>query len=188
MTESSKQFEAIFQRHHKPLCDVAYNFVRDPEIAKDIVQDVFLKLWRNIQHIELSDQIGGYLFKATTHTALNHLRNNGKTISIEQNPSVDKKVMTMQTPSQEDFSELETIVENAIDKLPARCRVIYLLSRNEGLKYNQIAETLGLSVKTVENQMTIALERIRGEVLPYLRPQGPLVFTSLLTSFFSMFF
>lgn len=175
MQQPSKQFEAIFLRHHKSLCDVAFTFVKDKDAAKDIVQEVFLKLWKNIGHVELSEQIGSYLFKATTHTALNHLRGGEKTIRIEQHPAIDKHVMTLSTGSPSEFSELENLVDKAIERLPPRCRVIYLLSRHEGLKYSQIAETLGLSIKTVENQMSIALERMRAELLPYLGSRAPIV-------------
>lgn len=176
MIEASKQFESIFRNHHKLLCDFAFNFVRDKDAAKDIVQDVFLKLWKNIDNVEVSDRIGNYLFKATAHTALNHLRGNERMFRINDNSDLDRSMALSQDTNGTEFSELEVLVERAIDRLPPRCKVIYLLSRHEGLKNRKIAETLGLSVKTVENQMTIALEKLRNEILPYIKHEIILIF------------
>ena len=170
MAQPSKQFESIFRAHHRALCNFAFNLVRDKDAAKDIVQDVFFKLWKNIGSLELSDQIGSYLFKATAHTALNHLRGSGRLFHVPDE-SLFERAPAMDGSQHAEFSELEVLVEKAIDSLPPRCKAVYLLSRHEGLKNHEIAETLGLSVKTVENQMTIALEKMRNMVLPYVRHQ-----------------
>lgn len=174
--EPSKQFESIFRNHHKRLCDFAFNFVRDKDAAKDIVQDVFLKLWKNIDKVEISSHIGNYLFKATAHTALNHLRGNVRVCRIEDDSVLDRRMPLSHDTNSTEFSELEGLVDRAIDRLPPKCKVIYLLSRHEGLKNQKIAETLGLSVKTVENQMTIALEKLRNEILPYIKHEVILIF------------
>jgi RNA polymerase sigma-70 factor, ECF subfamily len=164
----SLNFESVFRQHHPALCNLAYNLVHDSEAAKDIVQEVFLKLWKNRQSIEIGDQIKNYLFKATAHTALNHLRYNKRLIRIEQEPSIQEKLEAPGHPEEAGFKELELKLREAIDHLPPKCRAIYILSRHEGLKYPQIAETLGLSIKTVENQMTIALQKLRDGLKPFL--------------------
>lgn len=170
-----EEFEKLFRLHHKALHNLAYNLVRESDIAKDVVQEVFTKLWQNRDRLEFGNQISHYLFKATSHTALNHLRSARKFVSAE-----GEHFLHLHTsPGTDDlqFKELEGKVREAIDRLPPKCRVIYLLSRQEGLKYQQIAETLEISIKTVENQMGIALEKLRADLKTYLPPLlGVLVF------------
>jgi RNA polymerase sigma-70 factor (ECF subfamily) len=161
-------FESAFRQHHSSLCNLAYNLVHDTDASKDIVQEVFLKLWKNRETIEMGEQIKSYLFKATTHTALNHLRYHKKLIRIDQEPEIQNTLLAPAHSEETGFKELELKLREAIDLLPPKCKVIYLLSRHEGLKYPQIAETLGLSVKTVENQMTIALQKLRDGLRPFL--------------------
>jgi RNA polymerase sigma-70 factor, ECF subfamily len=163
-----EEFEKLFRLHHKALHNLAYNLVRDKDIAKDIIQEVFLKLWQNRDRVEFGDQIKHYLFKATSHTALNHLRSSKKTVSTEQ-----ENFDYLKAPSGSDellYKEFEVRVREAIERLPPKCKTIYLLSRHEGLKYQQIAETLDISIKTVENQMGIALEKLRADLKEYLPP------------------
>lgn len=164
---SPTDFEHLFRTHNRALCDLAYNLVRDKDVAQDIVQDVFFKLWKNREKTVFGDQIRHYLFKATAHTALNHLRFNKKLIGLEDSV----QAYTLAAPAhagEAGFRELELKVRQSIDRLPPKCRAIYLLSRQEGLRYQEIADALELSVKTVENQMGIALEKLRHDLKPFL--------------------
>lgn len=160
------EFETLFKKHNKALCDLAYNLIRDKDAAKDVVQDVFLRLWKNRETLNFEDQIKHYLFKATSHTALNHLRSSKKVIKLEED--LLKNVVTPPQTTELGYQELETKIRNAIDKLPPKCKTIYLLSRHEGLRYQEIADTLNLSLKTVENQMGIALEKLREELRSFV--------------------
>jgi RNA polymerase sigma-70 factor (ECF subfamily) len=163
-------FGHLFRLHHKSLCDLAYNIVVDKDAAKDIVQEVFIKLWGNREKLTFGDQIKHYLFKATAHTAYNYVRSHKRVSPLEDYSGLS----TLQTfPGTErvEYKELEIRARQAIDKLPPKCKAIYILSRHEGLKYQEIANTLGLSIKTVENQMGIALEKLRNELKPFLSPE-----------------
>lgn len=164
--KGSKNFEQIFREYYKPLCDFAYNILHDKDLAKDSVQEVFLKLWKNREQVEMGDSIKHYLFKAASHTCLNHLRFNRKIIRLENNSLF--QIAAYSTTEEAGYKELELRTREAIDKLPPKCKMVYLLSRQEGLKYNEIAETLNISVKTVENQMGIALEKLRNDLKPFL--------------------
>lgn len=164
---SSIDIEGLFRQHHKGLCDLAFNIVRDGDAAKDIVQEVFMKLWGNREQLTFGDQIKHYLFKATAHTAYNHIRFYKKIIPLEDLVN-DKTMLAYAGTDGVEYKELEVRVRHAIDKLPPKCKTIYILSRHEGLKYQEIADTLELSVKTVENQMGIALEKLRTELKPFL--------------------
>lgn len=173
------QFEGIFKKHHKELCDLAYNLVRDQDSAKDIVQDVFIKVWRNRDKIEFGNQLKAYLFKATTHTAYNHLRSFRRILRLDDATDLENKAVSPQGAEDPGFWELEHVIQNAISRLPPKCRVIYQLSRQEDLTYQQIADTLNLSIKTVENQMSIALSKLRTQLQPYLTPEFLILLASL---------
>ena len=160
-------FEKLFRLYNKDLCNLAFNLVRDKDAAKDIVQDVFLKLWKNRGEVSFGEQIKHYLFKATAHTAMNHIRFNKKIIRVEDDTMLHN-IQASANHQEIGYTELELRVRQAIDKLPAKCKTIYLLSRHEGLKYQEIADTLDLSIKTVENQMGIALEKLRQQLKPFL--------------------
>jgi RNA polymerase sigma-70 factor (ECF subfamily) len=161
------EFEALYLKHHNYLIDLAYNIVRDRDSAKDVVQEVFVKLWKKRNTVEFGDQIKHYLFKATSHTSLNHLRSQRKTYRIDDFEQI-KHIASPSGTETASFKELELRSRQAIDRLPPQCKTIFLLSRQEGLKYQEIADTLGLSVKTVENQMGIALEKLRQDLKPFL--------------------
>src|SRR5690606_4592736 len=134
------------------LCNLAYNMVLDAAAAKDIVQEVFMQLWRNRQQVEFGPSIKGYLFKATAHLALNHLEKEKRINVFRENVRNELAAQVDHSNQSLEIQELELKVRESIEKLPPKCRAIYLLSRQEGLSYKQIAEHLELSPKTVENQ------------------------------------
>lgn len=161
------EFETLYIKYHKDLISLAYNIVRDKDAAKDVVQEVFVKLWKNKESVQFGDLIKHYLFKATAHTSFNHLRTQRKFYRLEDFEAV--KDIAAQTGSETTgFRELELRSRQAIDRLPPQCKAIFILSRHEGLKYQEIADTLGLSIKTVENQMGIALEKLRQDLKPFI--------------------
>jgi RNA polymerase sigma-70 factor (ECF subfamily) len=163
-------FESLFQTHHKSLCSLAYNIVGDKDAAKDIVQDVFFKLWKNRNEIDFGGKIRNYLFRATSHASLNYLRFNKKILHLSNADELESLHLSPSSDEQTLYSELEVRVRKAIDKLPPKCKAIYLMSRHEGLKYQEIADTLEISLKTVENQMGIALQKLREELKPFITP------------------
>jgi RNA polymerase sigma-70 factor, ECF subfamily len=160
-------FGKLFRQHHAGLCNLAYNIVGDTDAAKDIVQEVFVKLWNNRGQLTFGEQIKHYLFKATAHTSYNHLRANKRIAPLEEYTGLNMLETTVGTEGVE-YKELEVRARQAIDRLPPKCKTIYILSRHEGLKHQEIADTLGLSIKTVENQMGIALEKLRNDLRPFL--------------------
>jgi RNA polymerase sigma-70 factor, ECF subfamily len=166
-TLTPQSFDTLFLAHHRELLNLAYNILRDKDSAKDAVQEVFTQLWKNRDTIQFGDQIKHYLFKATSHTSLNLLRNLKKSHKLDDYKELASLVAPSGTESA-DFKELDLRIRQAVDRLPPQCKAIFLLSRHEGLKYHEIAETLGLSIKTVESQMGIALEKLRQDLKPFL--------------------
>jgi RNA polymerase sigma-70 factor, ECF subfamily len=160
-------FDDVFSKYHRELLDLSYNILRDNDSAKDVVQDVFTNLWKNRQTIEFGDQIKHYLFKATSHTSLNVLRHQKRSYRLDDYNEVLGLIAPAGVESA-GFRELELRIRQAVDRLPPQCKIIFILSRHDGLKYHEIAETLDLSVKTVESQMGIALEKLRQDLKPFL--------------------
>jgi RNA polymerase sigma-70 factor, ECF subfamily len=166
MSEITLQFEQLFKSHYKLLCNISNNIVKNSRAAEDIVQDVFMKLWQKKDELQIHSNIGGYLYRATTNASIDYLKQNSNVISLKQvnyyqatDDAAEKNVMQ---------KELQKSIDKALRNLPPKCRAIFVLSRFEGMKYKEIAQHLGLSVKTVENQMGIALDKLKTELKPFL--------------------
>ena len=163
-------YEAIFRQWYAPLVATTSALLRDRGPAEEIVQDVMLELWRRRETLTLEQSLRAYLFQASRNRALNHLRR--LRVETRGEPTI---AATMPTPEQADAevreSELRAAIESAIAGLPDRCREVFELSRIHGLKYAEIATTLGISVKTVEAQMGKALRVMREKLAAWL-PAG----------------
>jgi RNA polymerase sigma-70 factor (ECF subfamily) len=162
-------FELLFHRYYVRLCGFANKFLNDQEASKEIVQEVFLKIWNDRQNIDPDDSLKSYLFKIAQNMSLNRLRR----IKVELKYIEIYKLVYLENS---DFSayesllakELEKNIAIAIDKLSPECKKIFNLSRIEGLKYIEIALRLNISVKTVETQMSKALRLLKQELSDYL--------------------
>ena len=165
MSDTEHNFETLYKTFYKSLRNAAENIVRDPEAAHDIVQEVFVKLWHRKDDLAFIMHPKAYLYRSVFNTAITYLNNNKKKASIE-----DSKIEASDTSDSEILTkELLTHIEAAIEKLPPKCKAIFVLSRFEEMKYKEIAETLGLSLKTVENQMGIALSKLKEELKKYMK-------------------
>lgn len=162
-------FELLFRKYYVRLCCFANKFLNDPEEAREIVQDVFLKLWEARDDIKPEDSLNSYIFSVTRNKCINKLRRR----NIE---SKYTEILQLVYAENREISPHDSLLANelgnefsvAIEKLPARCREIFDLSRIEGLRYNEIAIMLHISVKTVEAQMSKALKILRFELKDYL--------------------
>ncbi len=172
--ESSEDYslmhiEKIFRAHHTMLCNVAYAMVKDKSTAEDIVQDVFLNLWKKRTELVIDTNLKGYLYRAVSNSCLNYLQSHHKK-NFKLYEKFDDYQVGFELPHDKmDYQRLERMIQDAIDRLPPRCKAIFVLSRFEGLKQQQIADTLQLSLKTVENQMGIALAKLREDLKGYLK-------------------
>ncbi|MDO9340973.1 MAG: RNA polymerase sigma-70 factor [Bacteroidales bacterium] len=162
-------FELLFRKYYVRLCSFANKFLNDPDQAKEIVQEVFVKIWERRKDIDPEDSLKSYLFKVAQNLSINKLRRK----KVESRYTEIYKLVYIE---QQEFSahesllarELEENIACSIGKLPAECRKVFELSRIEGLKYKEIADTLHISVKTVEAQMSKALRFLRIELSDYL--------------------
>lgn len=124
--------------------------------ARDVVQESFMAVWEKIEEGEKISDIKSYLYRTVYNNALSLLRKR-----IESAGEASEILADEPTEEMVDTSERDAIIWSAIDSLPERCREVFLLSKRDGLSNAEIAEQLGVSVKTVENQMTKAFSRLR---------------------------
>ncbi|HEY8484358.1 MAG TPA: RNA polymerase sigma-70 factor [Longimicrobiales bacterium] len=157
-------FEALFRTFAPWLCTFVARYVGSRAAAEDLVQDLFLALWKNRSELRIERSVSTYLFNAAKNRALNYLRN-------EQTREWFRAALLERSdlPSTIDESEILELldVQKAIEDLPPRCRLIFTLNRQQGLTYDEIADSLGLSIKTVETQMGRALKALRAKLLSF---------------------
>ena len=157
-------FEKLFRRYFTPLMAFSRRILGDEDDAREVVHQVFIKLWERRSEIDLSTSLKSYLFTAVNNRSLNVIRDRKKFSSEE----VPERVGEWDVSAQIESMELEEKIKEAIDSLPEKCREVFELNRFEGLKYGEIAEKLGISIKTVENQMSKALKILREQLARYL--------------------
>ncbi len=165
-------FEALFRLHYRPLCAFAIGYVKDADRAEDLVQDLFFRLWLDREKVNITTSVKAYLYAAVRNRCLNAVKVGTRMRVL--NEEVDDHVQEEER-SEDEHSERIARVQAAIELLPEERRKVFKLSRYEGLKYHEIAERLGISVKTVENQMGKALKTLREE-LADLMPLLPWLF------------
>lgn len=154
-------YEVIFKKYYKELHRFAFSYVRDPSIAEEMAQEVFLYMWEKRKKIEIQTTLKTYLYSAVKNKCLNYIK---LELPKQQSMADISEVMLSVSSPRKDEGENEQLkryIQKAIDALPKKCRRIFLLSRNAGMTYEEIAEELDLSKKTVENQMGIALKKLR---------------------------
>lgn len=166
--DEEKFFEYLFHTHYAPLCKSVYNIVRDRDAAEDIVQDVFIKVWRRRAELDISRSIQSYLFRSCMNTALNYLKKSQKNTSIE-NENLHTVAYSSHQPEEGlEFQEVSNKVQEALNTLPPKCKIVFSMSRYEDLSYADIASTLNISVKAVEKHMSKALKIMREYLKAYL--------------------
>lgn len=160
-------FEVIFKMHYGKLCQYLLMLFKNQSIVDNIAQDVFLYIWENREKITIKKSLQAYLFSAGRYKAINHIRDvKSHTHIIEGNIYRENDLETSSDQVLE-MKELNHIVEEAIKSLPDRCQQIFRLSRDQDLSNKEIAKILNISVNTVENQMSIALKKLRSHLKPY---------------------
>jgi RNA polymerase sigma-70 factor (ECF subfamily) len=162
--------ERLFREHYATLCTFAHGYLASDDAAEDLVQDLFVAIWRNpARWRDAGDALRPLLFVAARNRALDLLKH--QRVRERHAPSL-ALVLEESTPPAADalltHHEVQRALEGAIAALPDRAREIYRLSRGHGLTSRQIAERLGISVKTVETQMGRSLKRLRIALAGYL--------------------
>lgn len=160
-------FDFFFNYYYPGLCIYAQKMGSiSKEEARDVVQDVFVKFWNDREKLDVLFSIRSYLFVSVKNKYLDLLRKKNRNIKIQE--ITDQHDITDESFESFVLSELESLFNNSLNKLPERCREIFEMSRLHGLKNREIATKLNLSEKTVENQVTKALHILKEELKDYL--------------------
>ncbi|MGE4586493.1 MAG: RNA polymerase sigma-70 factor [Mangrovibacterium sp.] len=168
-------FRSVFLLYFEPLVLFARAYVADEETAKDMVQDVFSRFWQRRLSLQKQTRLKAYLYQATRNHCLNYL----KRIKVEAR--YEKQVrdhhrdllLNLEALSHLEFgtvtvNELQASLEQAVCRLPGKCREVFELSRYDGMKNEEIARELNISLKTVEGHITRALKQLKDQLKPFL--------------------
>ena len=165
-TDSELAIEVLFSMHYEYLCINVNLLIHDTQSSEDIVQEVFSEVWKKRQTINIKSSIKGYLRRAAINKTLNMIRSKRFIIDeANEHTQVFSKEHSIQKALEGE--ELQVKINSAIDKLPKKCKLIFSMSRFEELSYKEIAESLDISVKTVENQISKALRIMKEEFPEY---------------------
>lgn len=161
-------FETIFRTYYERLCNYANTILNDMDEAEEMVQSAFLNVWEKHDTLEIHTSVKSYLYRAVHNSCLNRVKH--YKVRKTYGDSVKNQTELLHDDASQDLvgRELDSIVANAIDSLPDQCKLVFKLSRFENLTYAEIAEQLGISVKTVENHMVKALKVLREKLKDYL--------------------
>jgi len=168
------EFSEIYSTYYPKLKRFAKEYVLYEEDAENIVQDIFMYLWENADLLNTVLNLNAYLFTLIKHKCIDFLRgqiiekNHNKT--VQQNFEMEFKLTSLKSFTYNALTEenIDKIINEAIDSLPNRCREIFIMSRMDLLKYREIAAQLNISINTVENQMSIALHKLKIKLKNYI--------------------
>lgn len=153
----------IFEENWELLYSIAFRILGDSDIAKDVVQEVFLTIWENRSKTSIKS-LGAYLAQATKFGALKMIRD-GKS---KQHISLDGLDTQAEMHDELEFKEFTEEVKSMLDTLPEKCKAVFLLSRESQMSNQEIADELGLSKRTVETHISNALKHLRKELKTHL--------------------
>lgn len=160
--DDEKALKELFDMYFGKLVETAMYYVNDHSAAQEIVSDVFIKLWNNRSNLEKIININSYLFTAIKRQSLNYIRDNNKKLHLSLDESDHDIIVELNSPEEMLLSkEFVEILNHAVQELPSKCRLVYSLVKDDGMKYIEVAETLNISIKTVEMHVGKALKRIK---------------------------
>lgn len=163
-----RAFEIVFKKYYVRLSHFVFQYVENMPDAEELVQESFLNIWEKRQSLDINTSFRSYLYAAVKNRALNLIRNTNRrkghlsVISSFRNNEADAL-------SELSVNEINDQLFMAVEKLPPKCRKIFQMSRIEGLKHKEIAAQMDVKVKTVENQIGIALKYLRGHLSEFLK-------------------
>lgn len=158
-------FDILFRKYYAALCRFSYAMCLSEEDAEESIQDLFVHLWEKSSVINIETSLKAYLYTSARNYTLNAMKKR----QIVRNYLNEYAENGSLQEQEEKISEAEIgqLIQMGVDTLPEKCREIFILSKQEGLTYDEIAEYLNISKKTIENQMGIALRKLRD----YLQPK-----------------
>ncbi|MDR1524504.1 MAG: RNA polymerase sigma-70 factor [Tannerella sp.] len=163
-------FEKVFRLYYAPLCLYSSGITGRKDVSEEVVQDVFYNIWRDRETVRISHSVKNYLYGAVRNLSLRYLEN----LSVRERylKSLPDAASEPSPQEQMEYRELENLVNVTLNKLPKRRLQIFKMHRLDGKKYKEIAESLSISVKTVEAEMTKVYKTLRQEIEKYTYNHG----------------
>ena len=161
------QFEVLFKEYYQSLCQFAMKYVKNIEQSEEVVQDTFYNIWKNKASLNITTSIKAYLYTAVRNNCLQQLRVRSLDTKYETYYKSHYANESINPVDELNAKELSIVINKALNSLPEKCRIIFTMSRDEGLKYHEIAEKLSISIKTVEANMGKALKHFRTYLKDY---------------------
>lgn len=158
-----KAFETLFHSYYRYLCLYATKILKNDSAAEEIVQDFFVKFWEKREHIFVETSIKSYLFRSVKNQCINYVQHNNTKIRHAQNVLAEVENNFSDDDNYPEI-DLSRKIEESINSLPEKRKAIFRLSRQDGLKYHEIAKKLNISIKTVETQMSLAIKTLRDKL------------------------
>jgi len=154
-------YKEVFFTYYTPLLRFARTFVDDRQTAEEIVSDVMMKIWEKRKDLPSISNLRVYLYISTKNASLNYLAKQKKVeiVSIE-NLNLDFACHSLNPEQLMISAEMMRLINNAINTLPPRCKLVFKLVKEDGLPYKEVADILDISIKTIDNQLAIALRKI----------------------------
>lgn len=162
-------FTQLFFLYRHKLYSFLLRLTESPEMTEDVIQDVFLKLWKDRENLVNIEQFGGYIYRMAQHHALNAFRRMAKEALVMAELTRTTAVASADADDQLNIREVREKLQYALDHLPPKQKLVYTLSREQGLKHEEIARQLNISPSTVNNHMIAALRTIRQQLGPHLQ-------------------
>lgn len=159
-----KSFELLFNTHCSNMLQYATTMLKDSDDAEDIVQQVFVQLWAKREAVVVETSIKSYLYRAVHNSCLNKIKQQVVRSGYANDYQHIGNTATASVAQLLENKELAVEIQKALDELPEQCKRIFAMSRFEQLKYQQIADALGINVKAVEHQMGKALKHLRNKL------------------------
>jgi RNA polymerase sigma-70 factor, ECF subfamily len=164
-----QSFKQLFDTYHGRLYSISYHMMRDSAKAKDIVQEVFIKLWNTRERVKVTTSLDAYLKRAVINTTLNVIESDKRHSIISLfTPTVSSQLDRHTTADSHEANDLQRAIDQAILSLPARTRAVFVLVRMEEMSYDQASASLNISNKAVEKEMMKALRLLRDQLRNYL--------------------
>jgi RNA polymerase sigma-70 factor (ECF subfamily) len=162
-------FRQLFDIFAPGLMRFSFSILKNKELAEEVVSDVFYKIWLIKHKLSGLENFKAYLYTSTRNNALNYLDKEKRRKAVQLDDlSVPLAIDEICPESELVTKELRLAIEQAINHLPSRCKLIYSLAKVEQMKYKEIAQLLNISVKTIDHQLTIAIRKIGDEIKKYL--------------------
>jgi len=156
-----QSFQQSFFQLYEPLCQYACTLVKEPTASEDIVQDAFMRIWEKKRDLIGKPDLQYYLYTAVRNNCLTFLEKQRRNPSVQLSSEDIPDEITAHPGEKLPETDIASLLTQAFDQLPPKCREVFALSRINGLSYQQISEVLGISIKTVENQIGKALKIVR---------------------------